>query len=419
MRTDMGDNVTLPDYVRSLEMGEARAQVSSGNEFLCRSDFAVIGRAPDRIYHRSQLRCYIEELTGPAYGSKPAQSKPARKRHRCRLPRLFFAVSFRLACGVKETSMRKVLRYLAWGMAAILIVIVGANLWAYQVAQNRYTTEWQVHKADFPIPFPLPAEGPAGAAAGGDALAVAIQRGKHLVQSRAGCNGCHGDDFGGAAVVDMPLIGHWMAPNLTLGEGSVVRDFTANDWDRAVRHAVRHNGQSSSMPAQEFVNLSDHELSDIVAYLGSLPPVNRDVGKVRFGPAFNFVVATDRDALAAFNIDHNRAHAVEPPAETAGAELGEHIALVCTGCHGTNFSGGKIVGDPNMPIVANLTPHETGLKSWNEDDFFHALRDGIRKDGSAINPAMPWRAYGNMSDTEIKALWSYLQTIPAVEKGER
>jgi hypothetical protein len=29
---------------------------------------------------------------------------------------------------------------------------------------------------------------------------------------------------------------------------------------------------------------------------------------------------------------------------------------------------------------------------------------------------MPWKAYGQMTDTELKAVWAYLQTVPAVAK---
>jgi hypothetical protein len=38
-----------------------------------------------------------------------------------------------------------------------------------------------------------------------------------------------------------------------------------------------------------------------------------------------------------------------------------------------------------MPIVADITPHETGLKSWSEGDFIRALRVGKREDGTAIS----------------------------------
>jgi mono/diheme cytochrome c family protein len=334
-----------------------------------------------------------------------------------------------------RSSMKRALRYTAWVLAAVVIVALGAYLWAYLVATKRYETTWNVHKVDFPIPFPLRedeiaavrAERVAAGASANDPLAGvdlqalalerAVRRGQHLVESRAGCNDCHGKDLGGATIIDIFFVGHWVAPNLTSGDGSVTKGFTASDWDRAVRHGVRRNGQSSSMPVVEFVNLSDHELSDIVANIRSRPAVNRDMGAVRLGPVFAYLVATDPKVLGAFSIDHMKPHAVEPPIEAASAELGQHIVQVCRGCHGENLSGGKLAGDPDMPVVANLTPHETGLKSWNEGDFIRAMREGKRKDGTDISRRMPWQAYGRMSDTELKAVWAYLQTVPPREKG--
>ena len=314
--------------------------------------------------------------------------------------------------------MKKALKWGAWALAAIVLVALVVWFWAHQATTSRYEKQWTVHKAEFPIPFPLKAdEVPAGADPQALALERAIQRGRHLVDSRVSCDGCHGKDFGGAAVIDVPLVARWVAPNLTLGEGSVTRDFTSNDWDRAVRHGVRHNGQTSSMPSQDFANLTDHELSDIVAYIRSMPPVARDMGRVKFGPVFEFVIATDPKVFVAFNIDHDKPHVVEPPAEAPNAELGQHIVQVCRGCHGANLSGGKLDGDPDMPIVGNITPHETGLKGWSESDFIRALREGKRKDGTDINKMMPWQAYGKMTDTELKALWAYLQTVPPREKG--
>ena len=215
----------------------------------------------------------------------------------------------------------------------------------------------------------------------------------------------------------MALVGHWVAPNLTSGEGSVTKGFTANDWDRAVRHGVRHNGARRRCPSGDFANLTDHELSDVVAYIRSVPPVNRDMGPVKLGPVFAFMIATDPKTFQRATIDHGKAHVVEPPAEATSVELGRHIVQVCRGCHGEHLSGGKLAGDPDMPIVANITPHETGLKAWSESDFIRALREGKRKDGTAISKMMPWQAYGQMTDTELKAVWAYLRTAPPLEKG--
>jgi mono/diheme cytochrome c family protein len=331
--------------------------------------------------------------------------------------------------------MRTFLKIVIWIIAVVIVLALGAAGVARIIAGRRYNTHWTTHEVAFAIPFPLsPAEleslrterlaagaPPTDPLAGADVAAVtlsrAIARGEHLVKTRVGCEGCHGKDFGGSVLVDQAMVGYWAAPNLTTGAGSVTRGFSPSDWDRAVRHGVRRTGQSSSMPTTEFVNLSDHELSDIVAYIQSRPPVDRVAKPIGIGPVFSFVVAFGSDTLAAFGIDHQKAHPVEPPVEAASVELGEHIAQVCRGCHGGHLSGGKIAGDPNMPIVANITPHETGLKGWTEADFFRALRDGKRKDGTDILPQMPWKAYGQMKDVELKALWAYLQTVPPAAKG--
>ncbi|MGH8198552.1 MAG: c-type cytochrome [Steroidobacteraceae bacterium] len=173
------------------------------------------------------------------------------------------------------------------------------------------------------------------------------------------------------------------------------------------------------MAAIDFVNLSDHELSDVVAYFQSQPPVGQDLGPVKFGPVFTFLVATDSGAFSASDIDHETAHAPEPPESAPTPRYGEHFVQVCRGCHGERLSGGKRNGDQHMPIVANLTPHETGLEYWKEADFICAIRGGKRKDGTAISEYMPWKAYSQMRDTELRAMYAYSRTAPVVEKGNR
>lgn len=333
--------------------------------------------------------------------------------------------------------MRRILKALAWIVGVVLVLALAAAGTARAIAGRKYHTQWTTHEASFPVPFPLspaelerlrtdrlaagaPAADPlAGVDLQAAALTRAVARGEHLVATRVGCAACHGADLGGQELINETMVGYWAAPNLTSGAGSVTRDYTPADWDRAVRHGVRRGGGSSSMPSIEFVNLTDHELSDIVAYIRSRPPVDRTTKPIWIGPLFSFVVAFGSDTLLAFDLDHQKPHPVEPPVEVASVELGQHIAQVCRGCHGPNLSGGKVAADPNMPMVANLTPHSTGLQGWTEADFIRALREGKKKDGSAILPQMPWQAYGRMKDVELKALWAFLQTLPPVEKGKR
>jgi hypothetical protein len=72
-----------------------------------------------------------------------------------------------------------------------------------------------------------------------------------------------------------------------------------------------------------------------------------------------------------------------------------------------------------MPIPANLTPHETGLKSWSFEDFERALNTGTRPDGSKIDPFMPFESYSKLNDTEKRAIWAYLQSLPPMAYGGR
>src|SRR6185503_12025406 len=153
--------------------------------------------------------------------------------------------------------MRRFLKYVTWAAGVVLLLAIAAMAVARIIAGRKYNTHWTTHTVSFPIPFPLsaveletlraerlaagaPATDPlAGVDLKTAALTRAIRRGEHLVKTRVACNGCHG---------------------------------------------VRHTGQSSSMPSLEFVNLSDHELSDIAAYVQSRAPVNRTQKPIWIGP---------------------------------------------------------------------------------------------------------------------------------------
>jgi mono/diheme cytochrome c family protein len=240
--------------------------------------------------------------------------------------------------------LRKLLKYGAWTLGVVVLLAIATTAIARIIAGRKYNTHWTTHNVSFPIPFPLsaaeletlrgerlaagaPAVDPlAGVNLQVAALTRAIARGEYLVRTRVACNGCHGVDLGGRVLIDQLLVGYWAPPNLTSGDGSVTRGFTAADWDRAVRQCIRRSGQSSSMPSLEFVNLSDHELSDIVAYVQSRPPVNRVLKAAWIGPLFSFVVAFKPDTLLAFTIDHQKPHPAEPPVEAASVEVGTHIA---------------------------------------------------------------------------------------------
>jgi hypothetical protein len=67
-------------------------------------------------------------------------------------------------------------------------------------------------------------------------------------------------------------------------------------------------------------------------------------------------------------------------------------------------------------FTANLTPDEnTGIGIWSEEMFVKTLRTGRHMGQSRpLLPPMPWQAYRNLSDEDLKAIYAYLRTIPPV-----
>jgi len=339
-----------------------------------------------------------------------------------------------------------IVRKLAIGAGGLLglLVVAGAGtyLWASSTASAKLAATHDVHRADFPIPFPLTdselAELRAERAAAGPRLARgadplagvdlnalaterAVSRGKHMLESFYTCVECHGADFGGGVMVDDPnTIGRLLGPNLTLGTGSRTLNYSAADWDRMVRHGVKPDGSGTPMPSRDFFAMSDRELSDVVSYIRSLPPVNKEVPPVRLGPVGKMLVATDQIVLSAdlHPTNHVIEHATLPPTVVADATFGKHLAQTCTGCHGADLAGGPIKGGlPEWPPAANLT--QAGLAGWTYDDFARALREGKSKNGVALREPMANmpKFARNMSETEMRALWAYIKELPARSAG--
>ncbi len=73
-------------------------------------------------------------------------------------------------------------------------------------------------------------------------------------------------------------------------------------------------------------------------------------------------------------------------------------------------------GPWGISYTANLTPDTTsGLGSWSEDMFIQSIRSGKHMGtGRPIMPPMPWQAMAKLSDQDLKDIYAYLRTIPAI-----
>jgi hypothetical protein len=80
---------------------------------------------------------------------------------------------------------------------------------------------------------------------------------------------------------------------------------------------------------------------------------------------------------------------------------------------GTNTA---FAGPWGVSFTANLTPDpETGLGKWTAETFIRAIRTGRHEgQGRPILPPMPYPMYRQATDEDLRAVFTYLQSIPAI-----
>ena len=74
-------------------------------------------------------------------------------------------------------------------------------------------------------------------------------------------------------------------------------------------------------------------------------------------------------------------------------------------------------GPWGVSYAANLTPDQnTGLGIWTEGMFVKAIRTGKHFGVSRpIMPPMPWPAFRNLNDEDLKSIYAYLRSVPPVK----
>lgn len=123
-------------------------------------------------------------------------------------------------------------------------------------------------------------------------------------------------------------------------------------------------------------------------------------------------------ALSALAASVN-ANAVSSDTSASSQDLvarGKYIATAgdCMACHtvqnsGKPFAGGYGIESPLGKIYAtNITPSKvSGIGDYSEAEFSNAVRNGIRRDGSHLYPAMPYTSYAKLTDSDVSALYVY------------
>jgi len=264
---------------------------------------------------------------------------------------------------------------------------------------------------------------------------MVIARGKSLVFGAAHCADCHslsnadslyeaGTEvpLSGGFVFDLPF-GKIYTANISTDMETGIGRYSDRELARALRYGVKPDG-SIVYPFMPFNNMSDEDLTAIVSYLKSQKPVKNKVPDHQLNIMGN--------VFKAFLIKPAGPDGV--PAKKIGrdstAAYGGYLANVvanCGGCHtersptgvfiGAPFAGGSPMQEKGGSFTPpNLTTDSSSrIFKWSEENFLARFRLGRVVKGSP----MPWPSYKRMSDTELKAVYRYLKTLPAAKTGDR
>jgi hypothetical protein len=76
------------------------------------------------------------------------------------------------------------------------------------------------------------------------------------------------------------------------------------------------------------------------------------------------------------------------------------------------------VGPWGVSYAANLSPDDTGIGNWSFEQFKTAIRKGKYKgleSSRPLLPPMPWQQYRHMLDEGLKAVFTYLKSLPPID----
>ena len=308
------------------------------------------------------------------------------------------------------------MRRILVGLVLVIVLLV-AGVSLYVASRQRLTFD-----------APLPA-----VAASTDSAVV--ERGRYVVRDLASCTICHGDPQqleqtrAGAEVplsggFEFPIPpGKFYPPNITPDGETGIGRLSDGQIARALRHGVGHDGRAL-LPFMEMQGLSDEDLTAVVSYLRSQPPVHNLVPAHQYNLLGRVVKAT---VLA------NPVGPKSTPPETSpsgatvenGRYLVESVAN-CWACHtqrnpntgqleGAHLGGGKMVDDTNPKRTwgaPNITsdPATGRLGKITEDEFIARMRAGRAIPGSP----MPWQGFQRLQEDDLRAIYRYLKSVAPV-----
>jgi len=272
---------------------------------------------------------------------------------------------------------------------------------------------------------------------------LAVPRDSALVERGAKiatllCNECHRGQDGkmtGQIQPDMPTeFGTIGSYNITQDKVHGIGNWTDGELYYFLRTGLRKDGSYAPAYMPKFPLMADEDVYSIIAWLRSddpaLAPDPRELppNKPNFLVKFLCNVAFKPIPLPE--------KPITIPDTSDQIAFGKYVAnalSVCYACHSADFktmdylvpenSGGFYGGgNPMLNKERELVPSanitmdkETGIGNWTQQQFYEAVKFGKNpKGGPLYYPMFP---HTTLSDTEVNAIWAYIQTVPPIKNA--
>jgi mono/diheme cytochrome c family protein len=259
-----------------------------------------------------------------------------------------------------------------------------------------------------------------------------VARGQYIFALAGGC-GCHTAEGGPVNAGGRPLktpYGTFYGTNITPDPTSGIGQWTDRQIIDSLRLGVRPDGSvlSPVMPYPAFNGMSDEDVTALVAYLRSLPPVARANQPHELAMPFASL------AMRAWRWLFFSPGAAPAQAPTVGMErgryIGEHVAH-CQECHtprtrtGTLDQSLYLAGNQSGidgEVTPNITPDaKTGIGEWSEDEIVSLLQTGFRPNFDNVQGLMALviegvreGGYKDMIKEDALAVAHYLKGVPPI-----
>ncbi len=251
-----------------------------------------------------------------------------------------------------------------------------------------------------------------------------LERGTYLVQTVVACGNCHTPKGPEGDIPGMELAGmapFFAVPEFTANTPNITPDpetgigrWSDQEIITAIREGRRPDGTiiGPPMPINLYRHMSDRDVEAIVAYLRQVKPVHNVVPKSTYniplppayGPPVESVPEVSRDEQVAYGayLAGPLGHCVEchSPMGPNGPDVENQLGA----------GGLEIPGPWGLSVSANITP--TGLADRSDAELKQMITTGIRPDGTAMLPPMPYGYYAKMTDEDLAAIIAYLRTLP-------